>query len=161
MNRSFNLRALFVVVLVLLASPFVLAESANEAGGATEAVKKESRELLEALKSYSSEQKAEAIKESRKVMDKLDAQIAALEKQLDEDLEKMSEAARREARANLEALRKRRLEVAEWYGQLKASSGSAWGHVKRGFSDAFSTLSDSLEEAQEELKEKNGNHKEP
>ena len=103
MNRLFNLRTLFVV-LVLLASPLVLAQSGNDEGGAKEAVKKESRELLEALKSYSSEQKAEAIRESRKVMDKLDAQIAALEKQLDEDWEKMSEAARLEARANLEAL---------------------------------------------------------
>ena len=161
MNLAINIRTLFFVMLVLLASPLALAQSGSEEGEAKDAVKKESRELLEALKSYSSEQKAEAIKEARKVMDKLDAQIAALEKQVDEDWEKMSEAARREARANLEALRKRRLEVAEWYGQLKASSSSAWGHVKRGFSEAFSTLSDALEEAQDEFKEKNGNHREP
>jgi hypothetical protein len=70
---------------------------------------------------------------------------------VDKNWGKMNEAARKEARENLRALRKQRNQVAEWYGSMKTSSADAWGHIKTGFFDAYKALEDVWKKSEKEF----------
>ena len=67
-----------------------------------------------------------------------------MERKVDEDWDKMDAAARKNARATLNALHKERDEVAEWYGGLKHGSAEAWDEVKGGFVKSYEGLKQSL-----------------
>ena len=75
-------------------------------------------------------------------MDILDRRIDELETKIADDWDQMSGAAREKTRESLKTLRKKRNDVAEKYGSLKASSTSAWEEMKQGFSEAYQDLSD-------------------
>src|SRR6056297_676879 len=80
-----------------------------------EGVKQETQDLIQALGDYTADQQDEAIEKTKTALDKLDKHIAALETRIDDNWDQMNKAAREKARANLQALRKQRTEVAEWY----------------------------------------------
>src|SRR6266568_2452965 len=61
------------------------------------------------------------------------------------------EAARRKARATLNALRRERNEVAEWYGGLKHGSAESWERVKAGFVKSYQALKESFAKARKQL----------
>lgn len=63
----------------------------------------------------------------------------------------MSQAAREKTRENLKTLRKKRNQLAEKYGSLKASSTSAWEEMKQGFSQAYEALGDAWAKALDEF----------
>jgi hypothetical protein len=73
-----------------------------------------------------------------------------MEARIDRNWEKMDNAARERARNTLTVLREKRIRVAEWYGSMKNSSTEAWGHMKKGFSDSYSSLKSSWEKAEKE-----------
>ncbi len=116
-----------------------------------EEVKKETLNFIEVLKTYSADQREVAIQKAKAALDSLDKRIDALETSIDNNWDKMDKAARENARASLDALRKRRTQVAEWYGSLKNSSVDAWGHMKKGFSDAYGSLYDAWEKSEKEF----------
>jgi len=116
-----------------------------------EDVQKETQDLLEVIASYTAEKRDEAIQQAKDGLQKLDNRIDALEKRVDDQWDKMSEAARSQTRENLRTLRKQRNEVAEWYGSLKSSSDEAWGHMKKGFSDAYKALEDAWVKSEKEF----------
>ncbi|MDH3976710.1 MAG: hypothetical protein OEV42_20805 [Deltaproteobacteria bacterium] len=116
-----------------------------------EELKKETEDLLEALNTYTVNQREEAIGQTKTALDNLDKRIDALEARIDESREKMDKAAREKARASLKALRKERTKVAEWYGSLKSSTGDAWENMKKGFSNAYKLLNDALEKSLKEF----------
>ena len=103
-------------------------------------VKQETQELMQALKAYTAEQRDEAIQKTKAAIDNLDTRI-------DSKWDEMDKAARENARASLKALRKQRNKVSEWCGSMKTSSADTWGHVKNGFSNAYSALSDAWEKS--------------
>lgn len=139
-NQSMYAPAIAVLLVGVLGfAPLGQAEQRDTPAGIAE-LKKESRDLLQALKSYSVEQRDEAITESRAVLDDLDKRIDTLERRLRENWNSMSEQARRKTGDKLRALRRERTRVAEWYGSLKNSSGEAWEHMKQGFSEAYRDL---------------------
>lgn len=142
---------LFAVIAVLGMAPSSVAKSTGD-GATLEEVKTETKDLLEALKSYSVQQRDVAVEKTRAAMERLDQRVDALEAQVDQRWEKMSESARREARASLKELRKQRAQVAEWYGGLKNSSADAWDHVKQGFTGAYTELQTAWEKAEKELR---------
>lgn len=114
-------------------------------------VKQETQELIQALGTYTADQRDEAIERTKTALDELDKRIDALETRIDNNWDQMNKAAREKARANLKALRKQRTEVAEWYGRLETSSADAWEHTKKGFSDAYKNLSDAWETSEKEF----------
>ena len=65
----------------------------------------------------------------------------------------MTQPAREQARASLRALQNQRIRLAEWYGNLKGSSGSAWNEIKQGFSKAYSDINKAWERALEEFED--------
>ena len=143
--------ATIVVILIFMATACFAAQPANETATIKD-VEKEVGEAAETIKVYSVEQREEAVKNMKSVLDEMDADIDRLEERVSNKWDQMNEAARRDAQATLKALRKKRNQVAEWYGGLKHSSDRAWVHMKEGFSEAYSSLYDAWQKAADEYK---------
>ena len=116
-----------------------------------EEVKKETADLIAALKAYTADQREEAAQKTRAALGDLDQRIDALEARVDRNWNEMSETARTNARETLKVLRQKRIEAAERYGSLKTSSRGAWTQMKKGFSNAYRDLSRAWQKAQEEF----------
>ncbi len=140
---------LYIIFITFANVSTCYAESSSEETTAKE-VKKEMVDLLETLKSYTAEQRDEAVEKTQKAMDKLDKRIDTVESRIDKNWNTMTETAREEARAKMKALHKQRTKMAEWYGSMKNSSASAWKLVKKGFSDAYKTLGKTWEKSEKE-----------
>lgn len=121
------------------------------AGSSFDDVKKETKELMEAIKGYSADQRDALIEKSKVALDKMDQRIDALEKRIDKNWDSMKETAREKSRENLKILRKQRVLLAERYGSLKNSAGNAWDHMKKGFSDSYSAFHKAWEKAEKEF----------
>ncbi len=142
-TRSFALGALLAVSpLSPAAEPSVttgkdMAKKAGDAG--------------RAIKDYTVAQRDDAIKNAKAALDDVDARIRRMERKLDSDWDKMDQAARKKARAALDALRRERNEVAEWYGGLKHSSAESWEQVKAGFVKSYEVLRESFAKARKQF----------
>jgi chromosome segregation ATPase len=136
------------VTALLIASPF---DAQARDKTPLEEVKKETKELIEALKTYTAEQREEAVEKTKSALDKLDRRIDSLENRVDKDWDKMDRAARQNARESLRTLRRQRTRAAEWYGGFRNSSAEAWGHMKKGFSDAYRSLSEAWQKSEKEF----------
>lgn len=139
-----------MLIGVLSVSPVCYAQTEN-ASTSIEEVKKETQDLLKTIGSYSADKRDEAVEKAKDGLNTLDKRIDALEERMYERWDTLSDAARKEARENLKALQKLRLQAAEWYGSMKASSADAWDHMKQGFSDAYTALEDAWEKSEKEF----------
>ena len=146
----FSARALALGAL-LAVSP--LSSAAEAPGGKTTAkdVSKKAGETGRAIKDYTVGQRDEAVKQAKAALDDLDRRIARLERKLDDDWERMDQAARKKSRATLNTLRRERNELAEWYGGLKHSSVESWEQVKAGFVKSYEALKESFARARKQL----------
>ena len=150
LRRIMQATIMAVLLAVLGAAQVSFAETYHKKTTAKE-VKQEARDVIQALKGYTVEQRDEAIKKTKAALDNLDNRIEELETRIDKSWDKMNEAARQEARESLRELRKQRVKVAEWYGSLKSSSADAWEHVKKGFSESFKAIHNAWGKAVEEF----------
>jgi len=121
-----------------------------------EQVKQETRDLLQSIKSYGAAQRDQAIQEIEIAIIRLDNRIESLQFRIDNEWDQMTAPARQQARESLRALQKQRIELAEWYGNLKGSSAEAWSKIRRGFSKAYSDINKAWEKALNELSADNG-----
>jgi hypothetical protein len=144
------LGALLATLLCLTTAALPAAETGADNTSAAD-IKRETVELLQALKSYSVEQRDEALDKSRAALDNLDRRIETLEATMLEQWDDMDQAARQQARMSLQALREQRTRVAEWYGSMKSSSAGAWGHIRQGFSEAYQALHEAWEKSEQEF----------
>lgn len=139
------------VIAVLLFGCLSIAQAQSDSDTVTgQQVKKETKELLTTLQQYTVEQRDQAVEEAGQALTKLDRRIDELERRIDDNWAEMTQTARQKARANLQTLRERRNELAEWFGSFKNSSAGAWEQMKKGFSDAYQSMSDSWEKAKRE-----------
>lgn len=150
MSLKNKLFYVFMLIGILGVTPICFAETSTDNTSIAE-VKKETTELLQALRVYTVEQREEAIRKTKAALDKLDKRIDSLQAHIDRNWEQMDSAARNKARSNLDALRKERAQVTEWYGGLKNSTSDAWEHMKKGFSKAYSALNDAWEKSATEF----------
>jgi len=136
--------ALGVLLAVSPASP-----AAEGPGGKTTAidVSKKAGETGRALKDYTVAQRDEALKQAKAALDDADARIRRMERKLDNEWDKMDQSTRKKSRAALNALRRERGELAEWYGGLKHSSAESWEQVKAGFVKSYEVLKQSFAKA--------------
>ena len=145
-------RYLFVVALIgmfgILPANHVKASAEKTS---MKEVKKETQDLLHALKSYTVDQRDAALQKTKMTLDKLDKRIEVLETRIHKNWENMDQAARKNARASLKSLRKQRTQVAEWYGSLKSGSTEGWDHIKQGFSKAYKALHKAWEKTENEF----------
>ncbi|MDR9501995.1 MAG: hypothetical protein RI601_09400 [Desulfurivibrionaceae bacterium] len=152
MHPSRQSCSLIILLLLTLFAPVAVC-SAQESSEKTtaEEVRQETQEFTDTLTDYTAQQRDEAIKKSKDVLDKLDKRIADLETTIDNNWDKMEKASREKARASLKVLRKQRTKAAEWYGAMKNSSAEAWDHMKKGFADAYTALLDSWQKSEKEF----------
>jgi hypothetical protein len=149
-KSAFLVRALALGAL-LTVSP--LSFTAETSGNKTTAkdVSRKVDDAGQAIKNYTVAQRDEAIKKAKIALDDLDVRIGRMERKLDNEWDRMDQAARKKARATLNALRKERNEAAEWYGGLKHSSAEAWEQVKAGFVKSYEVLKESFTKAGKEF----------
>lgn len=114
-------------------------------------VKEETRELIDSLANYTAEQRDLALKKSKEALAKLDERIQDLEAQVRDDWENMDQETRQQAREHLEALRERRMKLAEWYGSMKTGASQAWEEIKQGFTDAYEAFGRAWEDSEQDL----------
>ncbi len=146
---KFNIYTI-VLMGILGTSPLCYAQTSGDKASMKE-VKQETQDLIQTLDSYTVKQKNEAIRKTKKALDKVDKRIESLEARVDKSWDKMSEEARKNTRDSLKALRKQRNQVAEWFGSMKNTTGNAWGHMKKGFSDAYKTLNNAWQKSENEF----------
>lgn len=156
MNKRISL-ALLTMALLGVAPAGLSSQHLAPAQGSDQTsakdVRREVGDAAESIKDYGADKRDEAARNAKAALDDLDARIKAMEARIDRDWDKMDKAAREQARATLEALRKQRVEVAEWFGALKNSTAGAWKHVKKGFSDSYKSLKNAWEKAEREYGE--------
>ena len=135
-----------LTVLFLAAGPLqaATADESEQQGGT---MAEQWNETMDALGSYTAEQRDKALKTGKKTLDAMDNRLAKLEAWTKEHWDSMSEEAREERTKMLDAMRKQRNEVAEWYGGMKHSSGQAWDSVKQGFIESYDELQQSYGDA--------------
>ncbi len=148
-------QCVYIVLLLLLFSGFTAPSFAAPSShpASLEEVKKETQDVLDALKNYTADQRDEALQKTRKALDKLDKRIKILETQVGVDRAQLSETARKKTDAALKELHKQRREVAEWSRRLKNSSTDAWDQMKKGFTEAYRAFHHSWEKTEKEFSE--------
>jgi hypothetical protein len=147
---------LFTLISMLGIVPLCAAETSPDQTNQTdkttiEDVQQKTDELLHTLKSYTADQRDEAMQKTKTALDDMDKRIDALETKMYNNWDKMDKAAREKSQASLKTLRQQRTKVAEWYGSMKNSSVGAWGHMKEGFSDAYKSLHEAWEKSEKEF----------
>ncbi len=128
-----------------------LAAHHNDEKATASDVKKEAMETYDILKSYTLEQRDEALVAAEDQIDRLDGQIAQMQKSIDNKWQDMSQATQEQTRKTLDALREKREGLAEWLGGLRYSSEDAWEEVKKGFSDSYDRLQKAFIQASEDF----------
>src|SRR5712691_12846832 len=148
--RAITLSVRALALGALLAVSY-LSFAAETSGGTAKDVSRKAGETGRAIKDYTVAQRDEAIKQAKAGLDDLDARIRRMERKLDSEWDQMDQAARKKARATLNALRRERNEAAEWYGGLKHSSAESWEQVKAGFVKSYEALKESFAKARKQF----------
>ena len=89
------------------------------------------------------------------VLDEIYARIDKLESRIHQEWDQMDRGAWQQVSTDLEALRKERNKVAEWYGGLKHRSSQAWEDAKTGFLKSVQDLSIAFSKAYREFSPSN------
>ena len=143
---AFSVQA-FALGALLTVLPLSFAAETSGKKTTAKDVSRKVDETGQAIKNYTVAQRDEAIKKAKAALDDLDVRIGRMERKLDNEWDRMDQAARKKARAALNALRRERNEAAEWYGGLKHSSAESWEQVKAGFVKSYEALKESFAKA--------------
>jgi hypothetical protein len=144
-------RSVFLAVIFFWIAGFPFAVQSASDKTSKNDLKGKAKETLQTFKNFSIEQREEAIKKAKQILEDLDTQIDRLESGLSKKWDQMDQAARKKSTEILKNLRKQRNAVAEWYGGLKHSSGKAWEEVKQGFIKSYQDLRDAFKRAQKAI----------
>ena len=126
-------------------------QTTGKSSGTATDFKKKTLEAVETLKNYSIEKKDKSVSEVKVALEKMDARIDRMQSRIEKKWDEMDQASRENARKTIQALRKKRNELSEWYGGLKHSSADAWDHVKEGFVEGYEALANAFDKAENEL----------
>jgi DNA anti-recombination protein RmuC len=149
MKKRFICAAFVLFVCLMFAGSSFAAQKAGESTSQKE-VSQKVKDALEAIKNYSAQQRDEALKKVKVAVDAMDARLQNLEDRIQTKWDQMDQATRDKARSAQQSLRKQRLELAEWYGEMRQSSSKAWDHVKKGLLDSYDSLSKAFDKAVKE-----------
>ncbi len=142
----------FIPLLTILLCTSAATAGAPPEDHATAAeVRQEVDAALKAIASYSAGQRDAALAKAKDALQKTDTRIEQLQREIDQNWQDMSEEARKQARETLRTLQKQRIEIAEWYGELKSSSANAWDEIKAGFAKSYEDLETALEKARQKF----------
>jgi hypothetical protein len=142
---------LTIAVMILISAVSFAGQKSGDDKTTSKDVKQETMEAIETIKKYTVEKKDEAVREVKIVLEDLDARIDRMQSRVENNWNEMDQASRKKAKKTLQALRKKRNELSEWYGGLKHSSADAWDHVKKGFVDGYEALAGAFDKAENEF----------
>ena len=147
-----NAIGLLISLFTLFCTTIVFAGEAKDLDRkGSQDVKQETMEAIQAIKSYSIEQRDQAVKEAKQVMEDIDARIEQTQADIQKKWGQMDQSARDKTSDTLKALKAQRYELSEWYGGLKHSSSSAWDHVRKGFVDGYESITNAFDKARKEI----------
>ncbi|MTI45065.1 hypothetical protein JM93_03679 [Roseibium hamelinense] len=107
----------------------------------TREVREQVREAIDAIGTYSAQERDKAVEAAKQALAELDADIAARQKELRENWSEMSNDAKASAEENMKALQDARNRLSERYGAIQVGAQNAWEDLKAGFADAYDELS--------------------
>ena len=113
-------------------------------------VKKETQEAAQYMKDYAYTQKSEFV-------DKMQSQLADINRDLDElsaKVEKASDGAKAEAKPKVQALREQTARLNKQLDGAKSATESTWNDVKAGFRKGYGELKDSFQQARQWVSDK-------
>jgi TolA-binding protein len=140
--------------LLALCAALVLAGCSQEPEPAdADDVQREARELAETLRSYSAEQKDQALEDAERALSELNAEVERLQGRMEERWSELDREARQRLEENLDQLEEEQALLAERYEALIGASGDAWARVREGFMAAYQDLRDAWRETERELAE--------
>jgi hypothetical protein len=147
---SLWIRAAGTAIVVLLVGG-AAAIAGSEESTSLEEVWNKADKAMDAIESYSVEQRDQAVASVKETVADLDRAIDRLEVRIADEWSKMDEAARENARSALKSLREKRNELSEWLGGLKYGSAKAWEEIKEGFIDGFEAFRESFDRTVREI----------
>lgn len=145
MNSDILKVAALTLVVALLLAGAPMSFAADKTAG------QKIDETAQSIKNYSAEQRDDALRSAKKVLDDADARIDHFESEVSKNWDKMNASARKHAQETLRAMRQQRQDLSQSYGELKRSSAKAWDEVKGGFSKSYDALRDSFSKAAKEF----------
>ena len=145
MNSDILKVAALTLVVALLLAGAPMSFAADKSAG------QKIDETAQSIKNYSAEQRDDALRSAKKVLDDADARIDHFEREVSKNWDKMNASARKHAQETLRAMRQQRQDLSQSYGELKRSSAKAWDEVKGGFSKSYEALRDSFSKAAKEF----------
>jgi len=151
LKRSTATSILITAVMILISAVCFADQKSGDDKATSKDVKQETMEAIEAIKTYTVDKKNEAVKEVKVVLEDLDTRIERMQSRIEKKWDQMDQTSRDKARETMQALRKKRNELSEWYGGLKHSSADAWDHVKKGFVDGYESLASAFDKAENEI----------
>jgi len=153
MNADILKITALTLFLALLLAGAPMSFAAESPGGKTTGkdVTQKIDETAQAIKSYSAEQRDEALESAKRVLADADARIDHFEHEMSRNWDKMNASARKHAQETMKTLRRQRQDLSQSYGELKRGSASAWDEVKGGFAKSYDTLRDSFSKAAKEF----------
>lgn len=113
-------------------------------------VKQDTKEAAQDMKDYAYAQKAE-------FTTKMQAQLADINRDLDQlaaKIEKANDAAKAEAKPKLQALRDQVAKLNKQLDEAKNATESTWGDVKAGFKKGYAELKDGFQSARQWVSDK-------
>jgi cytochrome c556 len=113
-------------------------------------VKTETKEAAQDMKDYTYAQKTEFV-------DKMQAQLAALNRDLDQlaaRIEKSTDTAKAEAKPKLQTLREQADKLNQQLDKAKSATESTWNDVKAGTKKAYGELKDGFQQARQWVSDK-------
>jgi cytochrome c556 len=127
-------------------------ESANREATAKQLdkVKTETKEAAQEMKDYTYAQKTEFV-------DKMQAEMAGINRELDElaaKIDKASDTAKAEAKPKLQALREQAAKLNQQLDKAKSATESTWDDVKAGTKKAYGDLKDAFQQARQWVSDK-------
>ncbi len=140
--RGLHIPGALLVAAILACAAGPAVSQQTDALTTRDEVRSEIEQAMEAIATYSEQERDEALAEARAALDRLDAEIARREQALRENWAEMSDEGRETARAQLEELRAARNRLGERFGALQSGASGAWDELTAGFSDAWGTFSE-------------------
>lgn len=141
-------------LLLAMAVPLAHVHAAEDDSDTTvETLREDVVKLNQELEDFTTERRERLMTDIEDVLDAIDGRIRVLEKQLQDGRSKADQLTRAQAQTALASLRRERARVEEWYQRMQDSADFTWESMKDGFNDAFDTLSEDWQSAEEKVRE--------
>jgi cytochrome c556 len=140
-----------LVITFLAATAFVVGCNKDQTTSQQlDQVQEKTKEAAQDMKDYTYAQKTEFV-------EKMQAQLAALNRDLDQlsaKVEKSSDAVKAEAKPKLQALRDQTAQLDKQLDAVKNATESTWDSVKNGFKTAYESSKDGFNQARQWVSDK-------